>query len=460
MNLRRTRTKTRRRGGLVPGLCALVVLLELVPFSAAPAAAQKREKGSEKAPIELERRTGHGAVPAADAAPAIPPGVAVGDGLTDDEAVAVALWNNTAFHADLAALGIARADLVEAGLLKNPIFSLLFPLGPKQFEATITFPLEVFWQRPRRVAAAKADFERVAVGLEQNALNLVRDVRVAYVDLLLAGDRERLAAATAEVRREVLALVEARFRAGEVAELEVVAARADLGAAEEALVRRRGESDAAHERLVLLLGLPVNRTELVAVPPSGEPSVPPSVDPLVRDALASRPDLRAAELAVDAAAKRAKWEHSRIATLGAILDMNGSGKNGFEAGPGLSGELPVFNRNQGGIRRADAEVERAARQFLATRHRIVGEVRESYAQLEAARAALDAWRTRVLPDAKETVRVAERAYLDGEESYLFVLEATRKLVDASAGEAQALADLRRAEAQLERHTGRKRGANP
>ena len=53
----------------------------------------------------------------------MPPDVTVDDGLTSEEAVAIALWNSPSFQATLADLGIARADLVEAGLLRNPVFS-------------------------------------------------------------------------------------------------------------------------------------------------------------------------------------------------------------------------------------------------------------------------------------------------------------------------------------------------
>ncbi len=85
----------------------------------------------------------------------MPPEARIEDGLTSQEAVAIALWNSPSFLATLADLGIARADLVEAGLLRNPVFSLLFPWGPKQLESTLQFPFDALWQRPRRVAAAR-----------------------------------------------------------------------------------------------------------------------------------------------------------------------------------------------------------------------------------------------------------------------------------------------------------------
>ena len=96
------------------------------------------------------------------------------DGLTEDEAVAVALWNNPDFRVQLTDLGFARADLLEAGLLRIRCSRCLFPIGPKQFEMTLRFPFEVLRERPRRVAAANVALGRVATGLEQHGLNLMR----------------------------------------------------------------------------------------------------------------------------------------------------------------------------------------------------------------------------------------------------------------------------------------------
>ena len=66
----------------------------------------------------------------------LPPGVATEDGLTEDEAVAVALWNNAAYQELLADLGLSSAQLLDAGLIADPQFSIFFPLGPKQLEFT------------------------------------------------------------------------------------------------------------------------------------------------------------------------------------------------------------------------------------------------------------------------------------------------------------------------------------
>jgi len=79
----------------------------------------------------IETRTGRQLGPAGRPGEInLPPGVSLADGLSQEDAVAVALWNNAQFQADLVALGFARSDLTEAKLLPNPVFSFLLPVGP------------------------------------------------------------------------------------------------------------------------------------------------------------------------------------------------------------------------------------------------------------------------------------------------------------------------------------------
>jgi len=141
----------------------------------------------------IKERTGHDLKMKAESLEfTLPENVSLSDGMTEDEAVAIALWNNAQYQTDLAQLGFARADLIEAGLLRNPIFSLLLPLGPKQLESTLSLPIEFFWQRPNRVASAKLNAEITADNLIQHGLNLVRDVREAYAGLILARERAKI----------------------------------------------------------------------------------------------------------------------------------------------------------------------------------------------------------------------------------------------------------------------------
>ena len=155
-------------------------------------------------PSGIQDRTGHPIRPL-DQRPdgAVPAGVNLADGITEDEAAATALWNNAQLAADLAGLGVARADLIDAGLFRNPSLQMLLPVGPKPFELSILYPLEQLWQRPRRMAAARRQWEQVAESLVQNGLDMVRDARQAQAALLQAQDRARVAREAADLGREI-----------------------------------------------------------------------------------------------------------------------------------------------------------------------------------------------------------------------------------------------------------------
>jgi cobalt-zinc-cadmium efflux system outer membrane protein len=68
-------------------------------------------------------------------------------------------------------LGFARADLADAGIIGNPVLSLLFPVGPKQLEATLRWPVEFLWERPRRGSAAQMSLEVAAKVHVQSGLD-------------------------------------------------------------------------------------------------------------------------------------------------------------------------------------------------------------------------------------------------------------------------------------------------
>lgn len=141
-------------------------------------------RGREDISAALVERTGSGSRPVSVTDRLPPEGVDLDDGLSQEEAVAIALWNNPQFGADLAELGFARAELAKAGTLQNPFLSLYFPLGPKQLEFTVTWLVQELWLRPRRVKTARMNVERIADRLVENGLDLAENVKVAYADLI------------------------------------------------------------------------------------------------------------------------------------------------------------------------------------------------------------------------------------------------------------------------------------
>ncbi len=336
-----------------PRRSALLLLAALASCVGHP-----READRDGVSREIEGRTGRAVGPGDGT---MPPGVAVEDGVTEDEAVAIALWNGPAFQEALADLGIARADLVRAGLLPNPVLSFLFPLGPKQLEFALKLPLELLWLRPSRVAAAELEGDRTVALLVQGGLDLVRDVRSAFADLALADRRAEEEDGIARAREAVAELARARLAAGDASEREAAEAAAEAARARSVADRARRDTPVAAERIRGLLGLGHDPRPLrFEETPRRDGDLQADEAALLAQALAARPDLRAAELAVQAASERAGLARWEFLALTAVLDANDrKGKEGLELGPGIEAPIPLFDRNQAGKARADAELQRA-----------------------------------------------------------------------------------------------------
>jgi cobalt-zinc-cadmium efflux system outer membrane protein len=174
----------------------------------------------------------------------------------------------------------------------------------------------------------------------------------------------------------------------------------------------------------------------------------------VRTALAARPDVRAAELRIEASAARAGLERSRLLAFTASLDANGSGSEGFELGPGAVAELPVLSQNQGGRARAAAELELASRRYLAVRADVAATVNGAIADLALAQQAARLLGEEVTAELARARQQAEQLYTAGEISLLSMLEIRRRLIEIDATRVDAQFAVGQAIVRLERAVGR------
>ena len=436
-------------------LCRILIAL-LFTAAAAGCATSGGVVSPEQIAERIEKQTGQ-KMRATPGPAEVPPGVITADGLTPEEAVAIALWNNPDFRAGLADLGIARADVAQAGLLRNPVLSLLLPWGPKQLEWTARWPIEAIWQRPKRLKAARTAAEAVAERVVVAGLALVADVRLAHGDLAAAEARVTLTSETAGLMHRISDIVRKRFEAGDISRLDAESAAVDARRADQDAARASLDLTLAADRLHQLLAIG-DRLVPGAIRASAEGPIAPSacgdLSALEKEALAARPELRAAEIELEAAGARLGWEKTRIFTLVAVLDANAEGKAGFEMGPGLDSDLGLFDRNQAGVMRARAELERGQARYVAARHQVLRELRDAHAQLQHSERSLAAWRDDIRPKLEQQIGQTQRAYEAGELPLLAVLDMSRRLNDSRGRELDAAAGLRRAIVLVERSAGR------
>jgi cobalt-zinc-cadmium efflux system outer membrane protein len=223
--------------------------------------------------------------------------------------------------------------------------------------------------------------------------------------------------------------------------------------AEASIRAAEGDQELSRIQLDTVLGSAVPTTATLTQVDELPLSPCESLDQLLAGALASRPDVRAAELAVEAAGARAGLERSRIVTLTATLDANGQGTEGFEQGPGVVFDLPL-NGNRGARARAAAGLAQASRRYLAVQATVRAELRTGVARMARAREVLRVWDEQIIESLQIERRQAQAAYEAGETPFYAVLDTGRRLVTARRARLDARVELLTAAVALDRAIGR------
>lgn len=368
------------------------LVLALAPLAGCAGGRQGTLAGSTALGEDVARRAGLDA-PAGVPGPDAERGVRalLAEPLAEAAAVKVALLQNASVRATYERLGIARADLLQAGLLRNPVFALdvaSFSGGPEVELAFTQSFVELFFRPLRRqVAAAELRAEQAAV--VRDLVRLVYDVRRAFAsvqaaDAVLAIEEDvlRRAEASRDLMRQLHAAGNALDTVRTLEEAAATRARLDVEAAR----LRAGE---AREVLGVLLGEPGEAARLAIAQDASLPApaaVP--VDPVER-AVAASLDLQESDARIAAAACRAglvrrsgAWPELDLGAAGR-RDRGSDGSWGL--GPALALALPIFDHGQARALAAHADLRRR----WAEREQRVVEVRSAARRLARRRASLE-----------------------------------------------------------------------
>ncbi len=340
--------------------------------------------------------------------------------------------------------------------------------GERSVGVSQTF--ELGGKRARRVEVADFDVQ-VA---EAAAMDAERRLRAEFissaVEAISAHQQLRVLDEQLQVSREILRLMEARAREGEVAPLEADLVRVEVSRLEgqRALSRARlGRAVAEIERLIPREMLPLTLPDHVE---TGELLV--SEADLQDRALTERPDLRVARLRAQQSGAQV-----RLAQAQGIPDLVGGVQYARETsvfenvlGTGqkisstdnllafkVSIPLPFFNRNQGNIEAAGA-FERGGRQEIAATERTVSrDVTATYSGYQAGRQASQIFRKDVVDQAQKNLDVIREAYRLGQLRLLDVLNEQRKTIDLRLTAIEAERELALSGIALEAAVGRSLG---
>jgi outer membrane protein, heavy metal efflux system len=283
----------------------------------------------------------------------------------------------------------------------------------------------------------------------------VADTLRTYSDLLVSQERVSLAREILGVVRQVQDAAQTLFEGDAVPQLDVFRAEVEVRKAENRLAVEERTVAVAQRELALLIGRAVEQP-LRAVAPNPVLAQPQGdIDALRTEAFARRPDLNAALAAVKAGraevdlvkAERFLPELKVGLKYEAARDFDAVGQSGLLT---LSIPLPLFNRRDGDLDRARAEVARQEAQVELARRRIEKEVSTTVQQVGASRRIVDRYVETILPQQERNFRLLREAYAIGEIRITDVFVGQREFIGDREAYLEAVGALNAATAELYR----------
>jgi len=381
--------------------------------------------------------------------------------LDADGAVAVALLQNRTLQAEYEELGVAQADLVQAGLLKNPRLSggWLFPLDPGHVamipaDFTMSFVELLALSSRKKIATAQLEHERYRVADE--VVRHATATKVAYYTYVAAAQTWAMRQVVLEAAQASVELARKQNEAGTRNDLALSNEEALFAQVSLDVVRARGELASAREQLVRRMGLygPQVAFKVAAKLPE-MPAAEPPVDHVETLAVRRRLDVLAARKDVEAVSYAVSLARGMRVLPGLEAGVGFERKpEGIRVlGPTASVELPIFDQGQANVARAEAELRRAEAREASVAIDARSEAREARARLLAARDVVTLYRTKLVPVRERVVALSQQQYDAMLLGVFQLLAAKQAEITAYKELIEALRDYWIARAELERAAG-------
>lgn len=383
--------------------------------------------------------------------------------LTLKHAQALALLRNPGLKAFSLAVRAKDARALQAGLFPNPEIGIEVENfgGDSTFqdfdssETTVQLSqlIELAGKRPKRKRVASLERDLAGWDYKTKRADVLSDTTRAFVDVLAAQEGFSLMGEFVSLSEEVLNTISERVKAGKVSPLEKTRAGVTYSISLIDLERARRGLDASRKKLAALWG---SGTPLFKRVDGELERVVPIPSAAQLEGLISRnPEIARWTVEMEQREAAVKLEQAvRIPDLtlsGGIRRFKETDNNAFVMG--LSIPLPLFDRNQGGVREALYRRTQAAEEQQAAKLTVRNALAEAYQELSTAYAEAKALQQDVLPGAQTAFDAASEGYRQGKFGYLEVLDAQRTFFEARRQYIDALASFHKSAATVKRLTG-------
>jgi cobalt-zinc-cadmium efflux system outer membrane protein len=376
--------------------------------------------------------------------------------LSPGDAVQIALLNNRDLQAEYEQLNLAQADLVKAGLLRNPIFDAAIRFGEGGSGTGIELGLLQDFLSilyiPMRKQRAEASFEAAKLRVTIAVLDLAREVRIALIELQTAQQTLEMRSTVLEATQASYELAKRLREAGNITELDLSNERALYEQAKVDLASAEAVAMQLREPLNDLMGLWGAQTQwrianrLPEIVPYGLDS-----DDLERrvieeslDLAIARQEIEIAARALDIAKPLGLFNEAEVG-VDAEKEIEGE----WSVGPAFALPIPLFDQGQAAVASAQAQLKQSMEQYTALAIRIRSRVRSSQAAMRAAGELVAYYENVILPLRQKIVDETQLQYNAMQVSPFQLLQAKRDQIDAGVQYIQALRNYWLSRTQLD-----------
>jgi cobalt-zinc-cadmium efflux system outer membrane protein len=385
-----------------------------------------------------------------------------------DQAIQMALEHNHNLLAARTTIQQNEAEEITANLRPDPVllgdtqflpifqpsnFSADYLDNTAQFDLGVSYLFERGKKRQNRLQAAKDQTAVTRWQVADNERTLAFNVATGFINVELAESTLELANQDLKSFQDTVDITEARYKAGAIGQDDLLKMKLQL---------LQFQTDVAQARLARVQGLSDLRQLLGYEQVSADYDLAGSFDyqpmkggleDMQAMALKNRPDLQAAKQGVAAAnsafnlqkaiGKRDVTGQINYTHLGYLNEISLFG----------SMQLPIFDRNQGEMKRAGFAITQAQEQQLYANGQVLTDVRDAYEGWHANNEVVGLYRSGYLDEAQQSLDITDYAYKHGAASLLDFLDAERSYRATQLGYRQALASYLQALEQLREAVG-------
>ncbi len=367
----------------------------------------------------------------------------------------LAFEHNPTLAAAKARLTVTRGQQIQAGLYPNPM------IGYQGMEMGIrgTAGQQGGFIGQRFITGGKIKLDQAAAGKQVTAthfefhaqeLRVLSDVRIRFYDAVTLQQRVKLTNELVRIGDELVRATEQLLTGRQATQNDLLLAEIQVDESRILFDNSTNEELQAWRRLAAVIGLPGMQPTAL----TGQLETAPQQldwDTCYATVMDNNPVLNAARIRVDRArilVQRAKKEPiPDIDVMVFHRHHNVTNENVTTVQAGFP--LPIFNRNQGNIRSAEAQLRVASKNRERIELGLQDQLAVAYRRYTNALQQMERYRGRMIPRAKKSLKLVTDGYEKGQVQYLTLLTAQRTYWQVNLSYLDSLKELRTAASLIE-----------